>query len=108
MAKRKLKHIPALKPAELELALLKLDEQKNLSRAAKQQLAEMLKAAANPASQSADAVIATLSQARRKDIEDTASGVAKRTMKTARRGSKALRAMDADEFEALVEKANNG
>ena len=107
MVKRKHKHIPPLTSAQLELALQKVNDDPTLSRAAKRQLAEMLKAAANPASQSVDAIIATLSTARRKDVEDTAASVARATVKTARRGSKALRAMDEAEFNRLVEKAND-
>ena len=106
-SKAQRKHIPALSPAELELALLKMQEL-HISSGAKAQLADMLKAAAHPASQSAEAIIATLDPQRRKDVEDMATGMARQSLSVARRGSKALRGMSEAEFQRLVDEANNG
>lgn len=106
-SKSQRKHIPALSPAELELALLKMQDL-HISSGAKAQLADMLKAAANPSSQSAEAIIATLDPQRRKDILATAETVSKQAVRTARRGSKALRKMSEAEFQRLVDEANDG
>lgn len=110
MATRKRKrrdHIPALSEDGLKLAIQEIEALK-ISRTAKNQLIEMLKAAANPASESIDVVVATLDLQRRKDVEDTATSLNKNMAGAAKRGKQGLQAMSDEEFQQLVDEANGG
>ena len=109
MAKKKpnpRKHIPALKPDQLTQAIQKLQEAK-LPPAAKDQLARMIQAAANPQNETVEVIIQTLPAHRRKRIQATAEGLHKNMQIVTSRAKRLLMDMSATEWERLVEEANN-
>jgi hypothetical protein len=106
VAKRKPKTIPRLSPEKLQLAIQEVQASR-LSAAAKQTVIAMLQAAANPDSQRIDVVLRTLQPDRRRTIERTASKVNEATNKTLARARAALLELSDDEWQRLVDDANN-
>lgn len=98
------KHIPALKPLELEAALARLNKTK-LSPRGKQLIAQMLTAAANPNSEAPAVVIQTLPPERQANIEQTQVAIGGVMLGTLRRGGAALTAISDTEWDQLVEEA---
>lgn len=101
----KRKHIPALDPAKLTLALQQLEALK-VSKAAKQQIADMLQAAANPDSEHPTVVMATLPGERKHNVQQTAQALKQVTSSVTRRGKQALIEMSDEEWQKLVDEAN--
>lgn len=99
------KHIPALKPLELEAALARLDKTK-LSPRGKQLIAQMLAAAANPNSEAPEVVIQTLSPERQANIEQTQREIGGVMLGAVRRGGAELTAISDADWDRLVAEAN--
>jgi D-alanine-D-alanine ligase-like ATP-grasp enzyme len=102
------KHIPALSPERLTVALDKLKQQKNLSPAAKRQLEQMMRTAANPNNDSLNTIIKTMPKERQTQIKAMAVALTRQTGKAVQRGNVGLDAISSDEWERLVNEANNG
>lgn len=105
VSKKKLKHIPALPPDSLVVALQKLD-MSTLSERGRLRIAQMLKAAANPNAETPEAVMKAMPKERQKDMKATVKAMDNLTLGVAQRGRERLLAMDASEFEKLVSEAN--
>lgn len=99
------KHIPALKPEQLTVAIQKLQDAK-LPPAAKEQLGRMIQAAANPENETVAVIIQTLPPNRRKRIQSTVEGLHKNMQTVTSRAKQSLLDMSAAEWERLVEEAN--
>ena len=100
------KHIPALSPEKLELALQELETLK-LTPAAKTQLGDMLKAAANPNSERADVVIKTMTPEEQANIAATITSLTGVQDSIVARGKQALMDMSDEEWQSLVDEANS-
>jgi sarcosine oxidase gamma subunit len=98
-------HIPALTPLELEAFFARLD-QANLSPEGRQEIKRMFSAAANGDAETPAAVIRTLPEERRADIEQTSAAIGSVLNTVGRRGGARLLALSDDEWTALVEEAN--
>jgi hypothetical protein len=108
MAKRKKgkrTHIPALSPEEIQVAMQKLQATR-IPPAAKKQLAAMIQAAANPNSETPEAVIKTLPEKRRAQIKELTTDINQHTAGVLQRAGDALEAMSDAEWDRLVEEAN--
>lgn len=103
MAKNR--HIPALTPDSLTVALQKLQASK-LPPAAKKHLAAMLVAAANPNAESSQAVMATLPGERKANAQKTARVIHETATHVALRGRQKLLGMSDNEWQKLVDEAN--
>jgi hypothetical protein len=96
------KHIPALSPDSLTVALQQL-ERVNMPAAAKKAIADMLKAAANPESEHPAEVMKTLPGERKINVQTTALTVQKTAKDIAGRGRAGLLAMSAEEWQRLID-----
>jgi gas vesicle protein len=104
MAKRK--HIPALNPDRLTLAIQHILADERLPEAAKRQMIAMLQAAANPHSESVQTVLKTLPKERRNQIQGMAEEMTRHTSGIVQRAGKALDAISDEEWNRLVDEAN--
>jgi hypothetical protein len=102
LSRRRREHIPPLNPLELQAALQQL-EQSTLPAAARAQLAAMVTAAANPASEHPAVVAMTLPGERRANVERTARKITRLTSGVTARGRAALDATSDDEWNALLD-----
>lgn len=103
----KRKHIPALSPEKLQIALQQLDALK-ISPAAKRQLKLMIQTAANPDNDKVEAIIKTLPKDRQQQIQAIMVDLTRRTTSITNRATQALTAIPDDEWDRLVEEANSG
>lgn len=99
------KHIPALHPDTLKLLLQDIDALK-IGAKAKQQLKDMLNAAANPDNEKVDVIIRTMTKQEQANVKATAAAVANLTAATVARGSLALQTMTDDEWDAILDDDN--
>lgn len=99
--KRKRTHIPPLAPAQLDLALEMLNSAKLPARAARQ-LADILRAAADPEAEDPKAVLRALPAARRRNAARTAMVSRKAAQRALKRGGARLLEMPDDEWDALM------
>lgn len=81
-------------------------QRSNLGKAAKRQLEAMLRAAANPNAESPAEVIKTLEPERRMNVEGTISTLARRRRTITTRGQEALFGFTEDEWQQMVDEAN--
>ena len=95
------KHIPALHPDTLTVLLQNIDAL-NISKGAKVQLRDMLRAAANPDNERIDVIIRTMSKAEQQDIAATTQAVSDFTASMVTRGGAKLMAMSDEEWNALL------
>lgn len=99
-------HIPALHPDTLTVLLQGIDTLK-ISAAAKKQLRDMLKAAANPDNEKVDVIIRTMSKDEQRNIAATTQAVSDFTAATVTRGGAKLMALSDDEWERLLNADEN-
>lgn len=100
-------HIPALTPEQMQIALQKLQDAR-IPPAAKKQLQAMLEAASNPDSETTAAIIKTLSKDRQELVKEMADALTLQTTMVVRRAGQGLDAISDDEWNKLVNEANNG
>jgi hypothetical protein len=101
-----LSHVPALDNLQLEAALLRLQDVP-ISKDARNTLADILKAAANPDSERIDVVIKTLPPERRRNVDRTAARVSKVTKGVTARARAGLQDMSEEAWNRLVDEAND-
>lgn len=99
MAKRT--HVPALNKDKLALALQHMD-QTRIAPASKELLKNIIRAAANPKAESADAVILTMPTERRQNVTATQKTVSRHVSGVTSRGKAALDALSDSEWDRLV------
>lgn len=102
---RKIRKIPALPPQRLKAALDQL-QRTTLAPAAKRQLEAMLRAAANPEAETPENVIRTLEPERRANVEATIQTLSGHRRSVTARGRDALMRLSDDEFDLMVQEAN--
>lgn len=101
------KHIPALTPEQMQAAFQKLQDTR-LPLAAKKQLQRMLEAAANPNGETVETIIRTLATDRRQLVNDMAAAFTRQSSMVTKRAGQGLDAIPDDEWDRLVNEANNG
>lgn len=101
------KHIPALDDVRLAAALQQVDALK-IDRASRGVLADILKAASNPDAESLPVVLASLPKPRRRSVDKTAAQIQAITRGIMTRARDGLSALSDADWDALVDKANNG
>ncbi len=101
MATSKRKHLPALNPARLLVTLQQIAAL-NIPVEAQRAVAESLKAAANPQSESPEVVIRTLPRTERDRIQTARKDYARTLKAPINRGKAALMAMGDAEWDALL------
>lgn len=99
-------HIPQLDPLQLEAALARLAAT-SISPEGKRQIRRMLEAAANPNAEAPEVVIETLPVERRVDIRQTMTQVGGTLLTVSRRGGQKLLALSDEEWDRLVNDADN-
>ncbi len=99
-------HIPPLDPLQLEAVLARLNAT-NISPAGKLQIRRMLEAAANPNAEAPEVVIETLPIERRTDVQQTMRAVGGVLLGLTRRGGQKLMALSNEEWDRLVNNADN-
>jgi CHASE3 domain sensor protein len=100
-------HIPALPPERLENAISQLQSLPAIDPVTKEQIEQMLRAAANPESQSLDAIIPTLEQERQDNISETVKTLTRLETGVLRRARQGLQSLTDEEWNALVDAAND-
>lgn len=98
--------MPSLPPNDLVVALQNLEALK-IPKASKVALADILKAAANPHAEDITVIVNALDPARKKMVKKTAKDVSAITKDIMARGRAALEAMSDEEWDRLVDEANN-
>lgn len=100
------KHIPALNPDQLKIALEKLEKAPLIPPAAKKQFELMIRAAANSRNEAPEIVIKTLPDKRQKQVQSMVAQLNKQTSALIRRAEKGLDDIPDAEWDRLVEEAN--
>ncbi len=100
----KRRHIPALTPNRLKLALEQIDGA-NLSKHTRETLKGMVRAAANPQAETPEAVLRSLSPERQQDILALQRELRTQTRGVVQRGREGLLGMSESEWQALIEEA---
>lgn len=102
------RHFPALSDNEVELVSQRLEANPQISQAARDALLRTIMAARNPNAESPAVVIAALEDAQEKQSIYAAQAEYAQTMNgVMARGRNALAMMSDEEFEALVNEAND-
>lgn len=97
------KHIPALDPKSLRIALDEL-QKLEVSDMVKRNVGDILKAAANPQSEDIRVVIQTLEAGRKALVEKTAKDLMKTNRERMARGRARIEEMSDDEWNELIER----